>query len=260
MIFQTRSQGRRAKPLVGLARALSKLGFCSRSQAWTLIEAGRVRVNGVVCREPECRVNLERDRLEVEGRAVQKAAKVYLMLNKPRGLVTTASDEHGRATVFECLAGKELPFVAPIGRLDKASEGLLLFTNDTQWAARIAAPETHLDKTYHVQVDCVADEELARRVQQGVQADGELLCARRVIVLRCGEKNSWLEVVLDEGSSGAGGGGLRRERADGAAGGSTGGVGRNVGGTRRMVDNAGAVRRAAAGRSRGSQCRPAQGT
>jgi 23S rRNA pseudouridine2605 synthase len=195
------SQARRAKQSVGLARALSKLGFCSRSQAWTLIEAGRVRVNGVVRREPECRVDWKQDRLEVEGRAVQSAAKVYLMLNKPRGLVTTASDEHGRATVFACLAGKELPFVAPIGRLDKASEGLLLFTNDTEWAARIAAPESRLDKTYHVQVNCVADEVLARRVQQGVQADGELLCARRVIVLRCGEKNSWLEVVLNEGKN-----------------------------------------------------------
>ena len=156
-----------ASPSSGLARSLSKLGFCSRSQAWTLIEAGRVRLNGIVCRDPERRADLRRDRIEVDKQAVRGEAKVYLMLNKPRGLVTTAADEQGRETVFDCLADKRLPFVAPVGRLDKASEGLLLFTNDSAWAARITAPDSHLDKTYHVQVDCLADEELARRIQGG---------------------------------------------------------------------------------------------
>lgn len=191
--------GRPAGESGGLARALSKLGYCSRSQARGLIQAGRVRVNGVPRRDPEWRVNLERDRLQVDEQAVRGEAKVYLMLNKPRGLVTTAADEQGRETVFECLAGKGLPFVAPVGRLDKASEGLLLLTNDTAWAARITAPESHLDKTYHVQVDCLADEDLARRIQAGAEAEGELLAARRVSVLRQGTRNSWLEIVLDEG-------------------------------------------------------------
>jgi 23S rRNA pseudouridine2605 synthase len=186
-------------PTTGLARALSKLGFCSRSQAWSLIEAGRVRVNGGVVRDPERRVNPERDRIEVNGQGIHRAEKIYLMLNKPRGLVTTASDEQGRATVFECLAGRDLPHVAPVGRLDKASEGLLLFTNDNAWAARITDPETHLDKTYHVQIDCVADDALLRRLTEGVEADGEGLSAKRATVLRRGEKNSWLEIVLDEG-------------------------------------------------------------
>ena len=193
--------GRPAGESGGLARALSKLGYCSRSQARGLIQAGRVRVNGVPRRDPEWRVNLERDRLQVDEQAVRGEAKVYLMLNKPRGLVTTASDEQGRDTVFECLAGKGLPFVAPVGRLDKASEGLLLLTNDTAWAARITAPESHLDKTYHVQVDCLADEDLARRIQAGAEAEGELLAARRVSVLRQGTRNSWLEIVLDEGKN-----------------------------------------------------------
>ena len=191
--------GRPAGESGGLARALSKLGYCSRSQARGLIQAGRVRVNGVPRRDPEWRVNLERDRLQVDEQAVRGEAKVYLMLNKPRGLVTTASDEQGRDTVFECLADKGLPFVAPVGRLDKASEGLLLLTNDTAWAARITAPESHLDKTYHVQVDCLVDEDLARRIQAGAEAEGELLAARRVSVLRHGTRNSWLEIVLDEG-------------------------------------------------------------
>lgn len=185
----------------GLARALSKLGYCSRSRARICIAAGRVRVNGAVQRDPQWRVDLARDRLEVEGQPVRSAAKVYLMVNKPRGLVTTAADEKGRRTVYECLTGAGLSFVAPAGRLDQASEGLLLFTNDTQWAARITDPASHLEKTYHVQVKALADEILCRRMEQGVTAEGECLAAKRVRVLRRGTRTSWLEVVLDEGKN-----------------------------------------------------------
>ncbi|MBI3876806.1 MAG: rRNA pseudouridine synthase [Verrucomicrobia bacterium] len=186
----------------GLARALSKLGFCSRSEAWKLIHAGRVRVNGAVCRDAEQRVSLGRDRIEVDGRSVEAERKVYLMLNKPRGFVTTASDEKGRGTVFDSLknaghSGESHLFA--VGRLDKASEGLLLFTNDTAWAARITDPASRILKTYHAQVDCVADDALVRRMTTGVRDGGDLLAARRVSVLRHGEKNSWLEIVLDEG-------------------------------------------------------------
>jgi 23S rRNA pseudouridine2605 synthase len=183
----------------GLARALSKLGFCSRSQAWDFIKAGRVSVNGSIIRDPERRTNPERDKILVDGQVVRSETKIYLMLNKPRGLVTTASDEQGRGTVFECLDG--YPFVSPVGRLDKASEGLLLFTNDTQWAARITEPAGHIDKTYHVQVNCLADESFVQRMEAGLEEQGELLKAKRVRILRHGEKNSWLEVVLDEGKN-----------------------------------------------------------
>src|SRR5271154_6216529 len=113
-----------------LARALSKLGFCSRAQAAQLIRAGKVRVNGVVRRDPEAPVRLGKDRIEVDGKQLKAAPKIYLVLNKPRGIVTTASDEKGRDTVYTLL-GAELPWVAPVGRLDKASEGLLLLTNDS---------------------------------------------------------------------------------------------------------------------------------
>ena len=191
--------GRPAGESGGLARALSKLGYCSRSQARGLIQAGRVRVNGVPRRDPEWRVNLERDRLQVDEQAVRGEAKVYLMLNKPRGLVTTASDEQGRDTVFECLAGKGLPFVAPVGRLDKASEGLLLLSNDTAWASGITDPVTHLDKTYHVQVAGQPDDETLAKILAGVNESGDVLKAKHAILLRSGEKNAWLEVVLDEG-------------------------------------------------------------
>lgn len=185
---------------VGLARALSKLGYCSRSQAAKLIRAGRVRLNGAMRRDPETRVHLERDQIEADGTIVRSRGLYYLMVNKPRGIVTTAADEKGRRTVYSLLdAG--LPWVAPVGRLDMASEGLLLLTNDSEWAARISDPRSHLDKTYHVQIDAIAGEKLFDHLRRGVRSDGELLRAKRVRVLRTGERNSWLEIVLDEGKN-----------------------------------------------------------
>lgn len=183
---------------VGLARALSKLGVCSRSQAAQWIRAGRVRLNGVIRRDAESPVHLGADRIEVDGEAVAREKKIYLMLNKPRGVVITAADEKGRRTVYDVLE-KNLPWVAPVGRLDKASEGLLLLTNDSEWAARVLAPETHLEKTYHVQIGTIADEKLLAAMTGGIRCDGEWLRARRVSVIRAGEKNSWIEVALDEG-------------------------------------------------------------
>ncbi len=184
---------------VGLARAISKLGYCSRSRAAELIAAGRVKWNGVLRRDPEAPVHLEKDRIEIDGQPVARSSKIYLALNKPRGIVTTTSDEKERDTVYAYLPGS-LPWVAPVGRLDKASEGLLLLTNDSEWAARITAPETHLDKTYHVQINVIADETLLQKLWNGVRAsDGEFLRVKTVRMLRQGGHNSWLEIVLDEG-------------------------------------------------------------
>ncbi len=185
---------------VGLARALSKLGYCSRTRAFELIREGRVSLNGKVRSDPEIPVKLAQDRIEVDSVPVKAAAYVYLVLNKPRGLVTTTSDEKGRDTIYTCLDGG-LPWVAPVGRLDKASEGLLLLTNDSEWAARITAPETHLEKTYHVQIGSLADDALLDSLNQGVRVDGELLRVRRASILRQGERNCWLEIVLDEGKN-----------------------------------------------------------
>ena len=189
---------------VGLARTLSKLGYCSRSQAAALIRNGRVQLNGVVKRDPETPVRLGSDRLIVDGGAVGAEQKIYLMINKPRGVVTTASDEKGRDTIYSVLgkARESLPWIAPVGRLDKASEGLLLLTNDSEWGARIAAPETHLQKIYHVQVGRIVDDKFAQTLISGVRIqDGDFLRARHARVLRAGEKNCWLEIVLDEGKN-----------------------------------------------------------
>jgi 23S rRNA pseudouridine2605 synthase len=196
---------------IGLARVLSKLGYCSRSRAAELIRAGRVSLNGRVRRDPETPVSRKHEQIAIDGKQVVTPAKIYLMLNKPRGVVTTASDDKNRSTVYTILnAGSDgaMPstdnrsWVAPVGRLDKASEGLLLLTNDSEWGARIAAPETHLDKTYHVQIETVADEKFVQALILGVKAkDGDLLRAKRARCLRTGEKNCWLEIVLDEGKN-----------------------------------------------------------
>lgn len=183
----------------GLARVLSKRGACSRAQAERLIRAGRVRVGGRVCRDPERRTALAEPDLRIDGQLVAAAGFTYVMLNKPRGLVTTRSDERGRATVYDCLDDPALPWLAPVGRLDQASEGLLLFTNDSAWAAGIAAPASHLAKTYHVQIDRIPDEDLLAALRAGVDDGGERLSATGATLLRAGERNSWLEIVLTEG-------------------------------------------------------------
>jgi len=189
---------------IGLARVLSKLGYCSRSQAAGLIGSGRVTLNGAVRRDPETPVRVGSDRIAVDGQEIKAAGYIYLMMNKPRALVTTASDEKGRDTIYSILApsGESLPWVAPVGRLDKASEGLLLLTNDSEWGARITAPETHLPKTYHVQINAIPSGAEIKAMEHGVKSEwGELLRATSCRLLRSGEKNCWLEITLDEGKN-----------------------------------------------------------
>jgi len=185
-------------PRYGAARAISKLGFGSRTQGAQWVKEGRVRVNGRVVTDPEFPTNLGRDRVTVEGLESSRP-RLVIMLNKPRGLVTTTRDEQDRDTVYSCFSGADLPWLAPVGRLDKASEGLLLFSNDSAWAARVTHPSTGPDKTYHVQIDRVPDAALIAILNRGAHVDGELLGAKSVRRLRSGQKNGWLEITLDEG-------------------------------------------------------------
>lgn len=191
-----------AQKHIGLARALSKLGYCSRSQASILIRAGRVGLNGGIARNPEAPVQMQNGRIggqiEVDGTAVARTPAIYLIMNKPRGVVTTTSDEKGRKTVYDLLDAS-LPWVGPVGRLDKASEGLLLMTNDSEWAAKVTDPVSHLDKKYHVQVDCIADDSLLTKIIRGAASGREHLCAKAARIVRHGDRNSWLEITLDEG-------------------------------------------------------------
>ena len=171
----------------------------SRTQAAQWVSEGRVRVNGDLVRDAEFPVIQGVDRISIDGLDSTEQHRLVIMLNKPRGLVTTTRDEKGRATVYECLTNSNLPWLAPVGRLDKASEGLLLFSNDPAWAARVTDPATGPEKTYHVQVNRLPDDSLIAALEHGVEVDGEHLAAKRVQCLRAGERNSWLEIVLEEG-------------------------------------------------------------
>jgi 23S rRNA pseudouridine2605 synthase len=122
------------------------------------------------------------------------------MMNKPRGVVTTTRDEKDRKTVISRLPSSQQKLV-PVGRLDMASEGLLLFTNDSQWAAGITSPDSHIGKTYHVQIDVVAENDLIVRLVRGVRQGGDLLRCKSARLLRAGRKNCWLEIVLEEGKN-----------------------------------------------------------
>jgi 23S rRNA pseudouridine2605 synthase len=182
-----------------VARVISKLGLGSRTEAAAWVGEGRVRVNGRMVRDPEHAVRHGVDRIEIDGREPAPATHMALMLNKPRGLVTTTKDEQGRATVYSCFKDAALPWLAPVGRLDKASEGLLLFSNDPGWAARITDPDSGPAKTYHVQVNRLPDADLLASLEYGIAVDGERLAVKSARPLRTGEKNAWLEIVLKEG-------------------------------------------------------------
>jgi 23S rRNA pseudouridine2605 synthase len=191
-------RGRQPAATVSLARALSKLGWCSRAEARVLIEAGRVTVDTVVERDADARVDMRRSRIAVDGSIVRALSRVYLMLHKPRGWVTSTADEHGRSNVYELLPD-ELPRVVAVGRLDLDSEGVLLFTNDTRWADRVADPRSHIDKLYHVRVARAPDEDTISRMLAGVEAGrGEVLRLKSVRPL-ARRDGVWLEVVIDEG-------------------------------------------------------------
>jgi len=187
-----------AAPRHGVARAISKLGLGSRTQAARWVAEGRVRVNGKRVADPEFPVRAGVDRVEVSGVGDARVERVVVALNKPRGLVTTTRDEQGRDTVYACLRDPALPWLAPVGRLDKASEGLLLFSNDPAWAARITGAGGP-DKRYHVQVEGIPDAADLQALTRGIEIDGQPWRAKSATLLRQGEKNAWLDIVLDEG-------------------------------------------------------------
>ena len=189
---------------MSLARALSKLGVCSRAQARAWVEAGRVEVNGRCVTDPERRVDPDRDRLTVDGAPVSRAEPVYFMMHKPKDVVTTRSDERDRRTIYDVLAavdprGAEPGWVFPVGRLDRDSSGLLLLTNDTRWGARVAAPDAHIPKVYHVRVaPPIAPGDLARLAAGVPLADGPTAPVG-VTVVRRSTRGTWLELTLTEG-------------------------------------------------------------
>ena len=213
----------------GVARVISKRGFCSRSVAENLVRDGRVSLRGKIVRDPETPA-FENDEILVDGTPVEAAQKFYFAMNKPRGIVTTASDEKGRKTVMDLFheqyakmfPGKPVPHISPVGRLDAASEGLLLFTNDTQWAdallnpqdqsvilsgAKDPVPTKHI-KIYRVQVAGKPSAEELGQMEIGFNVpprvfgeSEEFMHAERAVLHSEGEKNCWLEITLSEGKN-----------------------------------------------------------
>ncbi|MFY9269280.1 MAG: pseudouridine synthase [Candidatus Manganitrophaceae bacterium] len=183
---------------VSLARALSKLGFASRAQARELILSGRVSVNGRSLTNPEIRVDPNREVIRVDDHPVHRASPIYLMMHKPKGVVTTRSDERGRKTVYDLL-GEEGKWLFPVGRLDRDSSGLLLLTNDTQWGNRIAAPESKMPKVYHLKLHRSILEEDLGHLRNGVLIDTVRTAPAEVCLLRLTEKGCWIALTLREG-------------------------------------------------------------
>ena len=184
---------------MSLERALSKLGYASRAEARALILDGRVTVNGRTALDPNQRVTPERLVVAIDGVEQTRAgAAVTIMLHKPRGYVTTRSDPQGRKTVYELLA--DLPErVVPVGRLDLASSGLLLFTTDTQLANWLTEPANAIPRVYLVTVEGKVDSSVAAQLERGLIIDGETLSASAVEIRKASGKESHLVITLTEG-------------------------------------------------------------
>jgi 23S rRNA pseudouridine2605 synthase len=183
---------------VGLARALSKLGIATRSEAIALVLDGRVRVDGAVERDPGRRVVPESATMAIDGETRSRAPACTIALHKPRGVVTTKRDPEGRPTVYALIAGAG-PGLAPVGRLDLASSGLLLCTNDTQLAAWLTDPTSGVEREYAVTVRGRVDAARAASLSRGLDVDGERLQAASVDVRKASGRESHLRVVLTEG-------------------------------------------------------------
>jgi 23S rRNA pseudouridine2605 synthase len=190
----------RAKGHVSLARALSKMGIMSRADAARRIRAGEIVVNGRRVLDPDHAIVPEHATIRVGGAAVRHQPPLTILLHKPRGVVTTRSDPQGRPTVFDA-AGNLPRYVAPVGRLDLASTGLLLLTNDTRFADWLLDPAQAIPRVYIVAVRGELADETAGRLRHGLEVNGEPLRARAIEVLKRSRRETHLRVALVEGKN-----------------------------------------------------------
>jgi 23S rRNA pseudouridine2605 synthase len=180
-----------------LQKVLSRAGVASRRAAESLLLEGRITVNGEIVRELGTKADPETDVIKVDGSRIRAPQRpVYLLLNKPKGVVTTRRDPQGRTTVMDLVP--PIAGLFPVGRLDVTTEGLILLTNDGAFAERVAHPRYEVPRVYHAKVHRVPDAETLGRLRRGVRYEGEHLTADRVRVLEA-DKNAWLEVTVHEG-------------------------------------------------------------
>jgi pseudouridine synthase len=192
------SERKRNRPLKTLQRVISKAGLGSRTEARKWIGAGRVRVNGKLVRTPYRWVDLERDRVSLDGRSVRGGEKIYLLLYKPKGYLTTYKDPEGRPTIYDLLEDVG-QFVVPAGRLDLDTSGLLLVTNDTQFAERVTNPEYKVPKTYLVKTASRLSDADLDRLRSGVELKDGPAKSAMVTRLRDSGDHTFLEIAISEG-------------------------------------------------------------
>ncbi len=190
------------RPIKTLERVISKAGLGSRTEARSWIGAGRVAVNGKVIQTPDKWVDLERDKVTLDGKPVRTQAKLYLLLYKPKGYLTTYKDPEGRPTVYDLIADLG-QFVGPVGRLDQDTSGLLILTNDTQFAERITNPDYKVPKTYLVKTSTVISDEQIQKLRDGVVlSDGPTkpaVVSRVASRVADSDSRSSLEITITEG-------------------------------------------------------------
>jgi len=189
------------KSTMTLDRALSRFGVASRTEAREAICAGRLKVNGRVVRDPDCWVRPGEDTIQLDGERLKPSRKIYLLFYKPKGVITSHGDPDGRKTVYDCL-GEMKSWVMPVGRLDKDTSGLLLLTNDTEFADFITSPESEVHKTYLVELNSLMDDEVIARLSAGVvMKRGDFAKPESVRRVEDRGKYTWLEIVLTEGKN-----------------------------------------------------------
>ncbi len=198
MVADNRDVSSKKRPLKTLERVISKAGLGSRTEARRWINQGRVVVNGTIVQHPDAWIDLERDRVRVDGRPLAPAERLYLLLYKPAGYITTYKDPERRPTVYDLLKGVTT-FVSPVGRLDLDTSGLLIMTNDTQLAEGVTNPDSHVPKTYLVKSSKVLSDEQLQQLREGVLLEDGPTRPAQVVRLRDSAKYTHFEMTLTEG-------------------------------------------------------------
>jgi 23S rRNA pseudouridine2605 synthase len=193
-----RPAGQGTRPLKTLDRVLSKAGLGSRVEARRWIHDGRVRVNRVITRNPDQWVDLERDRVQFDGQPLTRRKRLYVLLYKPAGYLTTYRDPQGRPTVYHLVADVGT-FLSPVGRLDLDTSGLLLMTNDNQFAERVTNPDSHVPKTYLVKSSAVLTDRQLQQLSTGIELSDGPTRPTLVTRVRDSAKCTHFEITLTEG-------------------------------------------------------------
>ena len=186
------------RPLKTLERVLSKAGIGSRVEARSWVHAGRVKVNGTIVRDPDRWLDMERDRVRIDGKPLVARERIYLLLHKPTGYLTTYKDPAGRPTVYDLIRDAGT-YLSPVGRLDLDTSGLLLMTNDNRFAERVTNPASHVPKTYLVKASEVLTDEQLQRLRDGIELSDGRTRPATVTRVRDSEKHTHFEITLTEG-------------------------------------------------------------